>query len=210
MDDAELLNGIKVRLGITGDYHDGLLLAYAQDVKDYMLSGGVTPRVINGSTSIGCIARGVADLWNYGSGEGKFSEVFYQRVIQLALPIAGMEDGSEDFDEITEEDIDDMFGEDSVLNEPDYEIITKDEIDEIIDVETPEYTTPGDIDDIISGEYDESTNNPEETPDLDDEYDYITKEEIDDLFGEDSSVDEPTSEDEYEYVTKDEIDDLFN
>ena len=108
--------------------------------------------------------------------------------------------------DITDE-IDDMFGEDSVVNEPDYEIITKDEIDDIIeDVETPEYTTPDDIDDIISGDYNEPEN-PEETPDPDDEYEYITKDEIDDLFGEESSA--PETEDEYEYVTKDDVDDLF-
>jgi len=181
MEDNELLNGVKTRLGITGSYHDNLFMAYIEDVKAYLLSAGVKPRVINGSSSIGCIARGVADLWNYGAGEGEFSEVFNQRLIQLAMPDSSMEDGSEDFDEITEEEIDDLFGEDSPVNEPDYEIITKEEIDDIIEVETPEYTTPDDIDDIISGEYDEPEN-PEEPVEPEDEYEYISKDEIDDLF----------------------------
>lgn len=181
MDDSEMLIGVKTRLGITGPYHDALLMEYIKDVKDYMLSAGVKPRVINGSTSIGCIARGVADLWNYGAGEGVFSRTFTERLIQLSMPMANMEDGSEDFDEITEDEIDDLFGEDSVVNQPDYEITTKEEIDEIIDVETPEYTTPDDIDDIISGEYDEPEK-PEEEPDSEDEYEYVSKDEIDDLF----------------------------
>lgn len=182
MEDKVLLDAIKIRLGVTGEYHDGLLLAYAEDVKAYMLSAGVKPRIINGETSIGCIARGVADLWNYGSGEGRFSEVFNQRVIQLALPSAGMEDGSEEFDEVTEDDIDEIVGGDIPVKEPDYEIITKDEVDEIVEVDVPEYTTPDDIEDIISGDYTEPEN-PEEEPDnSEDEYEYMTKEEIDELF----------------------------
>ena len=181
MEDNELLNGVKIRLGVTGTYHDGLFMGYIEDVKAYLLSAGVKPRVINGTSSIGCIARGVADLWNYGAGEGKFSESFYQRLIQLSLPTANMEDGSEDFDEITEDEIDDLFGEDSPVNEPDYEVVTKEEIDEIVETVVPEYTTPDDIDDIISGEYDEPEN-PEEAPDSEDEYEYITKDEVDDLF----------------------------
>lgn len=109
MEDNELLDAIKTRLGITGTYHDGLLLAYAEDVKAYMLSGGVKPRILEDVASVGCIARGVADLWNYGAGDGKFSEVFYQRVIQLALPSAGIEDGSEEYDAITDEEILDLI-----------------------------------------------------------------------------------------------------
>lgn len=84
MDDSELLDEIKTRLGITGDYHDSLLLAYASDVKAFMVSGGVDSSIVDSSDAVGCIARGVADLWNYGAGDGKFSQVFYQRVIQLA------------------------------------------------------------------------------------------------------------------------------
>lgn len=206
MDAMQMLPGVKTRLQITHDYHDGVLLGLIEDVMNYMLSAGVKPRVITGSSSIGCIARGVADIWNHGSGEGEFSKYFHERLIQLSMPVSGMEDGSEDFDEITEDEIDEIVGGDIPAKEPDYEIITEDEIDDIISVETPEYTTPDDIDDIISGEYDE-IENPDYT---DDEYEYITKDEIDDLFGEDSSADDSNSEGEYEYVTKDDVDDLFN
>ena len=207
MEDNELLNEVKKRMLITHDFHDDFIAGLIVDAKDYMLSAGVRPRVLNGPSAIGCIARGVRDLWNMGAGDGKFSSYFYQRVIQLSTPMSDVEDGSEEFDEITEDEIDDLFGKDSVVNQPDYEITTKEEIDEIIeDVETPEYTTPDDIDDIISGDYNEPEN-PEETPGPDDEYEYITKDEIDDLFGEESSA--PETEDEYEYVTKDDVDDLF-
>lgn len=82
MTEAELVEQIKVRIGVTGNYHDALLAALAKDVKEYIKDAGADPE---SDASVGVIARGVSDLWNYGSGEGKFSEVFYQRVIQLAL-----------------------------------------------------------------------------------------------------------------------------
>lgn len=80
----EILKAIKVRLGITGDYHDELLLALAEDVESFALDGGVNFNLIDTSAIVGLIARGVADLWNYGAGDGKFSSIFQQRMIQLA------------------------------------------------------------------------------------------------------------------------------
>lgn len=181
MEDNELLDAIKTRLGITGTYHDGLLLAYAEDVKAYMLSGGVKPRILEDVASVGCIARGVADLWNYGAGDGKFSEVFYQRVIQLALPSAGIEDGSEEFDPIEDEEIEEIIGGESKPEDPDYEVITDEEIKDIVDVETPEYVTPEDIEDVLDGNYNETE---PDNPDIsigDGEYEAMTDEEILDL-----------------------------
>ena len=81
----ELLQEIKNRLSITGDFHNDLLTGYANDTKEYLLSAGVKKSVVESEKSIGVIARGVADLWNFGSGDGKFSEVFYQRAIQLTF-----------------------------------------------------------------------------------------------------------------------------
>lgn len=79
-----LVEEIKIRLAITGNHHDALLLGYANDVKEYLLSAGVLPEVLESEKSIGVISRGVADLWN---GEGKFSEMFYQRAIQLSAEV---------------------------------------------------------------------------------------------------------------------------
>lgn len=105
--DAELVEAIKTRLSITGNYHDALLLAYAEDVKAFMLSGGVAKIIIDSKKSIGVIARGVADLWNYGAGDGKFSEQFFQRMTQLSLMTKSVEDvlvpiDEEDIDNCTE------------------------------------------------------------------------------------------------------------
>lgn len=79
---AELLSEIKTRLSVTGDFHDGLFTALAEDVKEYLTSAGADAE---SPAAVGVIARGVADLWNFGSGDGKFSEVFYQRVSQLVI-----------------------------------------------------------------------------------------------------------------------------
>lgn len=84
MTEAELLIKIKNGLGITGDYQDDTLNIYIEDVKSFMKDAGVSETVLDSSAAIGCIVRGVADLWNYGSGTVKFSDYFIQRVVQLA------------------------------------------------------------------------------------------------------------------------------
>ena len=83
MTDVELLAAVKSGLGITGTYQDVTLNLYIADVKYYLISAGVKSEIVNSDKSVGAIIRGVADLWHYGTGEGKFSEYFYQRVIQL-------------------------------------------------------------------------------------------------------------------------------
>lgn len=80
---AELLTKIKNGLGITGTYQDATLQVYVDEVKGFMLSAGVAQNVIDSDAAVGCIMRGVADLWNYGSGEAKLSEYFKMRVVQL-------------------------------------------------------------------------------------------------------------------------------
>ena len=79
----ELLKKVKVGLGITGEYQDEALQFYIDEVKEFMRQAGVDQSVIDGSSAVGVIMRGVADLWNYGSGSVKLSDYFVQRVIQL-------------------------------------------------------------------------------------------------------------------------------
>lgn len=83
IDDSTLIEEIKTRLSITENFHDSLLLAYANDVKGYMLSSGVPEDILGSEKSLGAISLGVANLWHMGMGDGKFSDAFYQRVIQL-------------------------------------------------------------------------------------------------------------------------------
>ena len=83
MDIDTLLNKVKTALLIEGEYHNDMLKLYIDEVLDYMRSAGVPEDTLQSDRIIGAVARGVTDLWNFGSGNGKLSEYFYQRVIQL-------------------------------------------------------------------------------------------------------------------------------
>ena len=81
MTDTELLNTVKTALNITGTYQDETLNVYIADVKNFMSDSGVSNDLINSTMSVGVIARGVSDLWNYGSAT--LSDYFIPPVIQL-------------------------------------------------------------------------------------------------------------------------------
>lgn len=81
--DAELLAKIKQSLNIAGDQFDATLQLYIDEVKAYLAGAGVRADVLGSALAVGCIARGVADMWNYGNGDTKLSEYFYQRAEQL-------------------------------------------------------------------------------------------------------------------------------
>ena len=72
---------IKTALGITGEYFDELLSIYMDTAKAYLRNAGVSDENMN----VGVVARGVADLWNYGAGKGEWSQVFIDMASQLAL-----------------------------------------------------------------------------------------------------------------------------
>lgn len=77
------LNDVKNALGITGDYLDGTLQIYFDEVVLFLKDAGVPASKI----TAGLVSRGVADLWNYGGAEGKLSPYFMQRATQLAYSI---------------------------------------------------------------------------------------------------------------------------
>ena len=78
---AANLTDVKNALGVTGDYQDNTLQVYYDEVIAFLVDAGVPEANITS----GVIARGVADLWNYGAGEGKLSDYFKMRATQLAL-----------------------------------------------------------------------------------------------------------------------------
>lgn len=84
MTEQELWAKVKAGLGITGNYQDEALQFYIDEVRNFMRMAGVPQETVESSESVGVIMRGVADLWNYGSGSVKLSEYFIQRVIQLS------------------------------------------------------------------------------------------------------------------------------
>lgn len=85
MTDAEMLTKVKNALGIQGDYQDGTLTEYITEVVAFLTDAGVSQSNI----TAGIVARGVSDLWSYGSGNGKLSDYFMQRAAQLSYKGAG-------------------------------------------------------------------------------------------------------------------------
>ena len=81
-----MLETIKKALGITGNYLDDTIQIYIDEVNSYLVSSGMPSDLVNTAETVGIVARGVADLWNYGAGEGKLSNYFMQRAIQLYSP----------------------------------------------------------------------------------------------------------------------------
>lgn len=78
----DLLAKVKSGLGLTGEHHDETLKVYIDEVKEYMAAAGIDETVVGSDKAVGCILRGVSDLWNYG--EGQLSPYFAQRLIQLS------------------------------------------------------------------------------------------------------------------------------
>lgn len=81
--EKDLLEKVKQSLNIMGQQFDSTLQMYIDEVKAYLASAGVRADVLGSTLAVGCISRGVADLWNYGNGDTKLSEYFYQRADQL-------------------------------------------------------------------------------------------------------------------------------
>lgn len=74
------LEEVKNALGITGDYQDETLQVYVDEVIAFLVDAGVAESNITS----GLVARGVSDLWNYGSGAGRLSQYFMRRASQLS------------------------------------------------------------------------------------------------------------------------------
>ncbi|MEN6349332.1 MAG: Ig-like domain-containing protein [Syntrophomonas sp.] len=87
MTDAEVLIECKRGLNIQTDCtdFDAVLTQKLLAVKSYMLNAGVSQEMMADHLAVGIIVMGVADLWNMGGGEIKFSPVFNSLLSQLAI-----------------------------------------------------------------------------------------------------------------------------
>ena len=77
------LENVKKALNITGTYQDDALQQYYDEVVNFLENAGVK----SANITVGIVARGVSDLWNYGASDGALSPYFIQRAGQLALKI---------------------------------------------------------------------------------------------------------------------------
>ena len=79
--ESTILAEVKKATGITGDYQDDTLQTWIDETIEFLRDAGVNESNI----TTGIIARGVLDLWNYGAGDGKLSDYFMKRAVQLAM-----------------------------------------------------------------------------------------------------------------------------
>lgn len=93
MDNAALLEPVKDMLGISGTFQDKSIQGYIDEVIDFMREAGISNDILTSSRCHGAVARGVADLWNYGMGNTSFSPYFLQRVTQLSYCKGGVDHG---------------------------------------------------------------------------------------------------------------------
>ena len=80
MAEETMLTKVKKALGIEDTYQDSTLQEYIDEVTTFLQDAGVK----SANITSGLVARGVADLWNYGAADGKLSEYFMQRATQLS------------------------------------------------------------------------------------------------------------------------------
>ena len=83
---------VKNALGLAGnEYVNDTIQEYIDEVREYLHDAGIPETVTGTKRCKGIVTRGVADLWNYGSGGADLSPYFRERAAQLALIMAVME-----------------------------------------------------------------------------------------------------------------------
>lgn len=89
----DMLEHVKASLGQAGnDYINPVFQTYIDEVREYLQDAGIPETVTNTRRFGGIVARGVADLWNYGAGEAALSPYFHERAAQLAFKRGVMTD----------------------------------------------------------------------------------------------------------------------
>lgn len=91
----DMLEHVKASLGQAGnDYINPVLQPYIDEVREYLQDAGIPEAVTNTRSFGGIVARGVADLWNYGAGDAALSPYFHERAAQLALKWGALSNGT--------------------------------------------------------------------------------------------------------------------
>ena len=106
-----MLEEIKKRLQITGNYMDDMLTAWIDSAKTYLIDGGADKTATE--SAYGVITKGVFDMWT----SDRFSSIFLNMATQFilahpasySLPEQG---GGCDCETASDDQIDDLFEED--------------------------------------------------------------------------------------------------
>ena len=85
-----MLEHVKTCLGQSGnEYINPIFQGYIDEVREYLQDAGIPEEVTNTKPFGGIVARGVADLWNYGAGGAALSPYFHERAAQLVCKWKG-------------------------------------------------------------------------------------------------------------------------
>ena len=107
-----MLEEIKKRLQITGNYMDDMLTAWIDSAKTYLIDGGADKTATE--SAYGVIAKGVFDMWT----SDRFSSIFLNMATQFILAHPASYDVPEqdesgcDCETASDDKIDDLFEED--------------------------------------------------------------------------------------------------
>jgi hypothetical protein len=74
-------NSVKKAIGVT-DFHDNVIGVWYDEAYTFCKEAGVSESYLQSESAVGLLAKGVLDLWDFGSGTGKLSEYFKMRVVQ--------------------------------------------------------------------------------------------------------------------------------
>lgn len=108
-----MLEEIKKRLQITGNYMDDMLTAWIDSAKVYLIDGGADKTAAE--SAYGVIAKGVFDMWT----SDRFSSIFLNMATQFILAHPASYDVPEqdesgcDCETASDDQIDDLFEEDA-------------------------------------------------------------------------------------------------
>ena len=83
MTNEEILEAVKERKTITGDFQDGALMGYILDAIEILLDAGVPEDIVRSTAALGCITSCVTDMWD-NTGAADLSPLTHKRIIQLA------------------------------------------------------------------------------------------------------------------------------
>lgn len=83
MTDSEILEAVKERKSITGNFQDGALSGYIADAIEILIDAGVSESIIRSTASLGCLTSCVTDMWDNVGGGADFSPLTHKRIAQL-------------------------------------------------------------------------------------------------------------------------------
>jgi hypothetical protein len=85
MTDVEIREKVKVNLNIEDTDNDASLMIKVIAVKQYMINSGASQSQIETDYGVAILTIGVNDIWSMEGGSLKFSDIFNNMLVQMAI-----------------------------------------------------------------------------------------------------------------------------